>query len=76
VVVGPWREARSGICRRDASQRIQRLDEALGAAVALGLAHENGRTLDAEDGELALVAVSDELAAVIVSRMPLPWSAS
>jgi len=39
------------------------------AAVALGLAHEGGRACDAEEGELALEVVGDELAAVIVAQL-------
>src|SRR5918994_4908083 len=47
---------------------LQRADEALDAAVALGLAHESRRARDAEEGELALVVVGDELAAVVVAH--------
>ena len=42
---------------------IQYPDEAFDAAVALGLAHEGRRAFDAEEGELPLVVVGDELAA-------------
>jgi hypothetical protein len=42
--------------------------EALGTAVALGLADEGGRGLDAEEGQLALEVVGDELAAVVVTE--------
>src|SRR5512132_2059647 len=48
---------------------LQRADEALDAAVTLGLAHEGGRALDAEEFELALVVVGDELAAVVVAQL-------
>ena len=48
---------------------LQRPDEPLGAAVALGLAHEGGRRRDAEEGELALEVVGDELAAVVVAQL-------
>src|ERR671910_930762 len=44
-------------------------DEALDTAVALGLAHESRRALDAEEGELALVVVGDELIAVVVAEL-------
>ena len=44
-------------------------DEALDAAVALGLAHEGGRAFDPEEGELPLVVIGDELAAVIVAQL-------
>jgi hypothetical protein len=46
-----------------------RADEALDAAVAPGLAHEGGRALDAEEGQLKLVVVGDELAAVVVAQL-------
>jgi hypothetical protein len=48
---------------------LERADEALDAAVALGLAHEGGRARDAEEGDLPLVVVGDELAAVIVAQL-------
>ena len=48
---------------------LQGADEALDAAVALGLAHEGGRARDAEEDELRLVVVGDELAAVIVAQL-------
>src|SRR5919199_779126 len=41
-------------------------DEALGAAVALRRAHEGGRTLDAEKGQLLLKGIGDVLRAVVV----------
>jgi hypothetical protein len=48
---------------------LQGPDEPFGAAVALGLTHEGGRTLDAEEAELALIVMCDELAAVIVADL-------
>jgi hypothetical protein len=47
---------------------LEGADEALDAAVALGLTDEGGRARDAEEGELALEVVGDELAAVIVTQ--------
>src|SRR3954467_6149113 len=47
---------------------LQRPDEALGAAVALGLADERRRALDAEEADLGLEVVADVLAAVIVAE--------
>ena len=47
---------------------LQDADEALDAAVALGLADERGRAFEAEEVELALEVVGDELAAVIVAE--------
>src|SRR3954464_15503235 len=47
---------------------LQRPDEALGAAVALGLADEGGRALDAEEADLGLEVVADILAAVVVAE--------
>src|SRR5688572_26574027 len=44
-------------------------DEALDTAVALGLAHESRRARDAEEGELALVVVGDELTSVVVAEL-------
>src|SRR5918996_1099539 len=44
-------------------------DEALDTAVAFGLAHEGRRALDAEEGQLALVVVGDELTAVVVAEL-------
>jgi hypothetical protein len=54
---------------------LERPDEALDTAVALGLAHEGGRARDVEEGKLALEVVGDELAAVIMTRPPGsgPW---
>jgi hypothetical protein len=46
---------------------LERADEALDAAVTLGLAHEGRRAFDAEEFELALVR--DELAAVVVAQL-------
>ena len=40
---------------------LERADEALDAAVALGLAHERGRACDAEEGELVLEVLDDLL---------------
>ena len=45
---------------------LQRPDEALGDAVALGLAHEGGRGLDAEEGDLALEVVGHVVRSVVV----------
>ena len=45
---------------------LQRTDEALGDAVALGLAHEGRRGLDAEEGDLALEVVGHVVRAVVV----------
>ena len=42
-------------------------DEPLGTAVALGRAHEGGRTLDAEEAELLLEVVRHVLASVVVA---------
>ena len=50
----------------------QRADEALDAAVALGLAHEGGRAFDPEEGELPLVVIGDDLAAMIVRSFRPP----
>ena len=55
---------------------LQRPDEALGAAVAFGLAHEGGRARDAEEGEFALEVVGDVLAAVIVAKLEASCDAS
>jgi hypothetical protein len=52
---------------------LERPDEALGAAVALGLTDEGGRGLDAEEGELALEVVGDELASVTGPRASIPF---
>ena len=48
---------------------LERPDEALGATVTFGLADEGGRRRDAEEGELALEVVGNELAAVIVAQL-------
>src|SRR3954449_9403841 len=45
---------------------LERADEALGAAVALGSPHEGRRTLDAEEGKLLLEGVGHVLRSVIV----------
>ena len=45
---------------------LQRTDEALGDAVALGLAHEGRRSLDAEEGDLALEVVGHVVRSVVV----------
>src|SRR4051794_34144205 len=47
---------------------LQGPDEPLGAAVALGLAHEGRRALDAEETDLGLEVVAHVLAAVIVAK--------
>src|SRR3954471_21605556 len=47
---------------------LQRPDEPLGAAVALGLAHEGRRALDAKEADLGLEVVADVLAAVVVAQ--------
>src|ERR687886_2391263 len=47
---------------------LQRPDEPLRAAVALGLAHEGGRALEAEEADLGLAVVAHVLAAVIVAQ--------
>lgn len=47
---------------------LEDADEALDAAVALGLANERRLALEAEEVELALEVVGDELAAVIVAQ--------
>src|SRR3954469_23358729 len=45
---------------------LERADEALGAAIALGSPHKGGRTLDAQEGKLLLESVGHVLAPVIV----------
>ena len=47
---------------------LQRTDEALGDAVALGLAHEGRRGLDAEEGDLALEVVGHVVRSVVVAE--------
>src|SRR4051812_10971568 len=47
---------------------LERADEPLGAAVALGLAHEGRRALHAEEADLPLEVVADVLAAVVVAE--------
>ena len=47
---------------------LERTDEPLGAAVALGLADEGGRALEAEEADLGLEVVADVLAAVVVAE--------
>src|SRR3954452_22320939 len=47
---------------------LERTDEPLGAAVALGLADEGRRALHAEEADLHLEVVADVLAAVIVAE--------
>src|SRR4051794_15444450 len=47
---------------------LERTDEPLGAAVALGLAHEGGRALHAEEADLGLEVVADVLATVVVAQ--------
>jgi hypothetical protein len=48
---------------------FERPNEAFGAPVALGLADEGGRRRDAEEGELALEVVGNELTAVVVTEL-------
>src|SRR6266511_4085032 len=43
--------------------------EALGDAVALGLAHEGRRGLDAEEGDLVLEVVGHAVGAVVVAKL-------
>src|SRR5205085_5632668 len=47
---------------------LQGADEPLGAAVALGLAHEGRRALDAEEADLTLEVVADVLTPVVVAE--------
>src|SRR3954454_4823800 len=47
---------------------LERPDEPLGAAVALGLADEGRRALHAEEADLDLEVVADVLAAVVVAE--------
>src|SRR5919204_1765151 len=47
---------------------LERADEALGAAVALRLAHERGAAADAQEAQLGLVGVAQELGAVVVAQ--------
>src|SRR3954471_13404337 len=47
---------------------LERTDEPLGAAVALGLADEGGRALEAEEADLGLEVVADVLATVVVAE--------
>ena len=47
---------------------LQRTDEALGHAVALGLAHEGRRGLDGEEGDLALEVVGQVVRAMVVAE--------
>jgi len=47
---------------------LQGPEETLDAAVPLGGAHEGRARLDAEEGDLGLTVVADELAAVIVPQ--------
>ena len=44
-------------------------DESFGTAVALGLTDEGRRALDAEEAELALIVMGDELAAMVVADL-------
>ena len=46
---------------------LERADEALGAAVALGCGHERRARADAEEAQLALEVVAEVLAAVVVA---------
>ena len=48
---------------------LERADEALGAAVALRLAHEGGRALDAQEGELPPKVVGQVGRAVVVTDL-------
>src|SRR5512132_1786051 len=48
---------------------LQRTDEALGDAVAFGLAHEGRRSLDAEEGDLGLEVVRHVVGAVVVAKL-------
>ena len=52
---------------------LERADEALGAAVAFGLAHERRRRGDAEEGQFALEVVGDELTSVTGPRASIPF---
>src|SRR3954451_25440949 len=47
---------------------LQGADEALRAAVALGLAHEGRRALDAEEADLTLEVVADVLTPVVMTE--------
>src|SRR5918992_6015219 len=47
---------------------LQGADEALGDAVALGLADEGGRALDAEEGDLVLEVAGHVVGAVVVAK--------
>jgi hypothetical protein len=47
---------------------LEGADEALGDAVALGLADEGGRRLDAEEGDLALKVFGHVVRAVVVTQ--------
>ena len=47
---------------------LERADEALGAAVALGCGHERRARADAEEAALALEVVAEVLAAVVVAQ--------
>ena len=48
---------------------LEGADEALGAAVALGLPHEAGRALDAQKGDLPLEVVGEVGAPVVVAKL-------
>ena len=48
--------------------RLQCPDAHFGTAVALVVAHEDGRAYDAEEGALRLIGVGDKLAAVFVTQ--------
>src|SRR5688572_33371491 len=48
---------------------FQHANKSFGTAVALRLAHERGRALDAEEAELGLEVVADMLAPVIVAEL-------
>jgi hypothetical protein len=64
-----WRVLDGGEAPDPEQVLLQYPDEALGAAIALGLTYEGGRRLDAEEGELGLEVVGDVLAAVVVAQL-------
>src|SRR5918998_5701979 len=58
----------TGKARLQKEVLLQRADEALGDAVALGLADEGGRALDAEEGDLVLEVGCQVVGAVVVAE--------
>jgi hypothetical protein len=76
LVVGPLKcqqrqtQLLDGVEAADPEQVLfQHPNEPLGTAIPLGLAHERGRALDAEEAELGLEIMADILAAVIVAEL-------